>query len=147
MLYGPNRAVVVLSLQSSRINLQLGVTEPNAKMFSFSLGSILLCFAQLPPLVQPRLTIAEKHAGSETPLPLVRAMTPEEVAAKAAKSRKEVAWPSVRCGLGAAMDLREKQLEAEGQETAASKKRRRKEEAGNDRSQALKMVNGAHLLK
>ena len=67
MLYGPNRAVVVLSLQSSRNNLQLGVTEPNAKMFSFSLGSILLCFAQLPPLVQPRLTIAEKHAGSETP--------------------------------------------------------------------------------
>lgn len=74
-------------------------------------------------------------------------MTPEEVAAKAAKSKKEVAWPSVRCGLGAAMDLREKQLEAEGQETAASKKRRRKEEAGNDRSQALKLVNGAHLLK
>lgn len=95
----------------------------------------------------PRLTIAEAFVGMEKPVSLTRAMTPQEVSAKATKTKKEVNMPPVRCGLGAALDLREKQLELDGQETAASKKKRKRDEAGNDKALALKLVNGQHLLK
>lgn len=82
------------------------------------------------------------------PLPLARAMTPAESAAKASRTKKFVKMPDTRCGVAAALQLREMQLEAEGQETAASKKRRKKQdESANDKAQTLKLVKGSHLLK
>ena len=79
-------------------------------------------------------------------MPLIREMTPEEVSAKAQKTKKEAPVPAAKIGLGGALRLREKLMEANGQETAAMKKKRKKDE-GADKSSALKIVRGSHLLK
>lgn len=93
---------------------------------------------------QSRLTTT--RACDQTPLPLIREMTPDEVSAKAQKAKREAPVPDSKVGLGGALRLREMLMEAAGQETTSMKKKRKKEEC-NDKSSALKIVKGGHLLK
>lgn len=69
-------------------------------------------------------------------------MTPEEVAAKAMKGKKEIQFPSVKCGVGAALLLRDQALIVEGGDPTAKKKR--KKDSAVD--QTLKAMKGAHHL-
>eukprot|EP00438_Fugacium_kawagutii_P026962 Skav236619 [mRNA] locus=scaffold1476:319574:322596:- [translate_table: standard] len=85
--------------------------------------------------------------GSNEPQPLVRAMTLEEVQIRAQKVKKEVKMPDARCGMAAAMQERDVQLELAGKESSAAKKKRKREEAAGDKAAALKLVKGNHLLK
>eukprot|EP00438_Fugacium_kawagutii_P010179 Skav231644 [mRNA] locus=scaffold3756:39550:54869:+ [translate_table: standard] len=85
--------------------------------------------------------------AQETPLPLLRPMTPEEVSAKAARVKREVPEALIKLGLVGAVRTRELLLENNGEETATMKKRRKKDEQGAEKTTALKVVKGGHLLK
>ena len=94
----------------------------------------------------PALRLTTTRDSSGSPMPLLRAMTPEEVSAKASRTKREAPDPDVKLGLAGAVRTREMLMEKTGQETAAMKKRRKKEEVA-DKSSALKIVRGNHLLK
>lgn len=85
---------------------------------------------------------------SSAPVPLLREMTSEEVAAKATKQKKMAPSTTSKVGVAGAMHVREVLMEKAGHETAASKKRKKKEEISTgDKANALKIVRGGHLLK
>ena len=56
--------------------------------------------------------------------PLLRPMTAEEIAARASRSKVQIKKTSVKCGVGAALDLREQKLEAEGKESTIGRKKK-----------------------
>jgi hypothetical protein len=95
-------------------------------------------------LLLPRLATCVEP--SETPIPLLRPMTADEVAAKT-KSSRAAPETRKRMGVAAALDFRDKSLELQGVETEAALKRRKKEEAKGEKGAVLKTVRGAHLLK
>lgn len=73
-------------------------------------------------------------------------MTAEEVQARVSKSKRELIKPKIRCGVAAALDLREEQMVAAGKETTLSKKRKKKDKDGNTVQEAMKAVKGGHHL-
>ncbi len=94
-----------------------------------------------------RLSTVKDCSEEPEPQLLLREMTPEEVQAKAHKTKVLIEPPESRCGAAATIAVRETKLEALGQETISAKKRRKKEESASDRAAALKLVKGGHLLK
>ena len=87
-----------------------------------------------------------RQEPSETPRPLLRPMTAEEIAARASRSKVQIKKASVKCGVGAALDLREQKLEAEGKESTIGRKKKKKDT--NSVQETLKaMKGGHHLLK
>ncbi|CAJ1394904.1 unnamed protein product [Effrenium voratum] len=95
------------------------------------------------------LSTLEMETPSAAPVSLARAMTAAEVAAKASKQKKDTSahGKAVSVGMAAAWEIRLHELEAKGEETAATKKKRKLEEKKGDKAAAMKAAKGAHLLK
>ena len=86
-----------------------------------------------------------RQEPSETPRPLLRPMTAEEIAARASRSKVQIKKASVKCGVGAALDLREQKLEAEGKESNIGRKKKKDTNSVQETLKAMK--GGHHLLK
>ena len=88
-----------------------------------------------------------RQEPSETPRPLLRPMTAEEIAARASRSKVQIKKASVKSGVGAALDLREQKLEAEGKESTIGRKKKKKKDTNSVQETLKAMKGGHHLLK
>ena len=94
------------------------------------------------------MRLVTTKTASSTPMTLLREYTPEEASARVTKIKREAPLPNFKVGLAGALHTRDAYLERSGLESSTSKKKRKKDDGqAGEKSAAMKIVRGGHLLK